>query len=56
VDCDFEATGANLDEIMQQCAEHGIAEHSMKGFGPELYIKMRQCVRVIEDGTADLPV
>ena len=56
VDCDFEATGGNLDEIMQECAEHGIAQHGMKGFGPELYTKMRQCVRVIDDGAADLPV
>ena len=27
VDCDFAATGASLDEILQQCAEHGIREH-----------------------------
>jgi predicted small metal-binding protein len=32
VDCDFEATGSNLDELM------------------------RQCVRVIDDGAAELPV
>ena len=56
VDCDFEAMGSNLDELMQQCAEHGIAQHDMKGFGPELYTKMRQCVREIDDGAADLPV
>ena len=56
VDCDFEATGSNLDELMQQCAEHGTAQHDMKGFGPELYTKMRQCVRVIDDGAAELPV
>ena len=56
VDCDFETTGASLDEVLQQCAEHGIAQHNMKGFGPELYTKMRQCVRVIDDGAADLPV
>ena len=56
VDCDFEATGSNLDELMEQCAEHGIAQHNMKGSGPELYTKMRQCVRVIDAGTGELPV
>jgi len=35
---------------------HGIQEHNMKGFGPELYTKMKSCVRVIDDGAADLPV
>jgi len=52
VDCDFQAEGASLDEVMQLCADHGIREHNMKGFGPELYAKMRNCVRVVEDGTA----
>ena len=50
VDCDFEARGSDLDEVMQLCADHGIAQHGMKAFGPELYMKMRKCVRVIEDG------
>jgi len=49
VDCDFAATGASLDEILQQCAEHGIREHNMKGFGPELYLKMRNCVQILDD-------
>jgi len=49
VDCDFEARGSDLDEVMQLCADHGIAQHGMKAFGPELYVKMRKCVRVIEE-------
>ena len=49
VDCDFQAEGTSLDEVLQQCADHGIREHHMKGFGPELYAKMRNCVRIIED-------
>jgi hypothetical protein len=44
-----------MDDILQQCAEHGIQEHNMKGFGPELYTKMKSCVRVIDDGAAELP-
>ena len=55
VDCDFQATGSSLDEILQLCADHGIREHNMKGFGPELYAKMRSCVRIIDDGTPGSP-
>lgn len=51
VDCDFQAEGSSLDEVMQLCADHGIREHNMKGFGPDLYLKMRQCVQILEEGT-----
>jgi predicted small metal-binding protein len=50
VDCDFEARGESMDEVIQQCADHGIQEHNMKGFGSELYLKMKQCVEVVEAG------
>jgi len=53
VDCDFEARAATLDEVLQLCADHGIREHNMKGFGPELYTKMQRCVRVVESGTSE---
>jgi predicted small metal-binding protein len=53
VDCDFEARGSTLDEVMQLCADHGIREHNMKGFGPELYLKMRRCVKTMEEEGAD---
>jgi predicted small metal-binding protein len=52
VDCDFQAQGSSLDEVMQLCAEHGIREHNMKGFGPELYVKMRSCMQILEEGTS----
>jgi predicted small metal-binding protein len=52
VDCDFQARGSSLDEVMQTCAEHAIEQHGMKGFGPELYVKMRRCVRTHEEGSA----
>ena len=51
VDCDFQAEGSSLDELLELCAEHGIREHNMKGFGPDLYLKMRSCVQVLEEGT-----
>ena len=34
------------------CADHGIQEHNMKAFGPELYRKMRSCVKTVEEGTS----
>jgi predicted small metal-binding protein len=52
VDCDFEARGSSLEEVMQLCADHAIEKHNMKGFGPELYRKMRACVKVLEEGTS----
>jgi predicted small metal-binding protein len=52
VDCDFQARGSSLEEVMQLCAEHGIQEHNMKAFGPELYTKMRRCVKTLEEGTS----
>ena len=51
VECDFEARGSSLEEVMQRCAEHGAEAHNMKAFGPELYTKMRRCVKTIEEGT-----
>jgi predicted small metal-binding protein len=52
VDCDFEARGATVDEVMERCAEHGIAAHGMKGFGQDLYLKMKRCVQEIEADAA----
>jgi predicted small metal-binding protein len=49
VDCDYEARGSNIDEILEKCAEHAIQQHGMKGFGPELYTKMRRCVKVVDE-------
>ena len=51
VDCDFQARGSSMEEVMQLCADHGIQEHNMKGFGPELYAKMRKCMQVLEEPT-----
>jgi anti-anti-sigma factor len=51
VECDFEARGTSLEDVMQRAAEHGAAAHNMKGFGPELYLKMHRGVRTVEDST-----
>ncbi len=52
VDCDFEARGSSMEEVMQLCANHGAQEHNMKGFGPELYTKMRGCVKTLDEGAS----
>jgi predicted small metal-binding protein len=49
VDCDFVAEGATMEDVMEKCAQHAIAQHGMKGFGPELYAKMRRCVQAREE-------
>ena len=53
LDCDFEARAASMDELMQICAEHGARDHNMKGFGPELYLKMKQCVQILDEPTPE---
>jgi len=49
VDCDFEARGSSVDELMQRCAEHAAREHGMKAFGAELYLSMRRCLKVLDE-------
>lgn len=51
VDCDFQARGSSLEEVIQLCADHGAKEHNMKAFGPELFTKMRGCVKILEEET-----
>ncbi len=51
VDCNFEVRGSSLEEVLQLCADHGIKEHNMMAFGPELYTKLRRCVKTLEEGT-----
>ena len=50
--CNFQARGASLEEVIQLCADHAIKEHNMMAFGPELYTKMRRCVKTIEAETS----
>ena len=47
-DCDFVTEATTLDELMVHCAAHGSAVHDMHSFGNELYIKMRQHIKVVE--------
>ena len=51
VDCDFKARGSSMEEVLQLCADHGMKEHNMMGFGPELSAKMQRHVKTLEEGT-----
>jgi predicted small metal-binding protein len=44
VDCDFEARGATVEEVMQQCAEHAKAAHGMNEVSAELAAKVQASI------------
>lgn len=45
VDCDFEARGATVEEVMQKCAEHAKADHGMDEIPAELAAKVKAAIR-----------
>ena len=49
VDCDYETRGANPEQVIEHCAEHGRQQHGLRGFGSDLYLKMRAGLRVIDE-------
>ena len=53
VDCDFQARGSSIEEVMQLCAQHATQVHNMMAFGPELYTKMRGCLKTLEEGASE---
>jgi predicted small metal-binding protein len=44
VDCDFEARGATVEEVMQHCAEHAKAAHGMNEVSAELAAKVQASI------------
>ena len=44
VDCDFEARGATVEEVMQKCAEHAKADHGMNEIPAELATKVQAAI------------
>ena len=48
IDCAFETTGADLEDVIRHCAEHATQDHGMKSFSRELYLKMRSHLRTVE--------
>jgi len=49
VDCDFTARAETIEEVIAQCVDHAKNKHDMKGFGPELYAKMRSNIRNVRE-------
>jgi len=45
VDCDFEARGNTVDEVLAQCAKHGKEAHGMDKIPPELMEKVKVSIR-----------
>lgn len=44
VDCDFEAKGNSVEEIMQQAARHAKEAHGMDSIPPELVEKVQKAI------------
>ena len=45
VDCDFQAKGATVEEVIAKCAEHARADHGMDSIPPELAAKVQAAIR-----------
>ncbi|MDA2923226.1 DUF1059 domain-containing protein [Acidobacteria bacterium AH-259-L09] len=45
VDCDFEARGTTVEEVLQKCRDHARVEHKMEEFPPELLEKVQAAIR-----------
>jgi predicted small metal-binding protein len=48
VDCGFETRADSIEAVVEQCADHARHQHGMTSFGPDLFAKMRSCVRVLD--------
>jgi predicted small metal-binding protein len=52
VECDYQAQGPDIEAVIEQCADHAVRQHNMHAFRPELYAKMRSCLKVVEEEDA----
>jgi predicted small metal-binding protein len=50
-DCDFRTEADSVEQVVERCADHGREQHGLRGFGPELYSRMRPHIRLLEDGS-----
>ena len=50
-DCDYSTHAATIEQVVEQCADHGRESHDLKGFGTELYAKMRPHIHQRDDAT-----
>jgi predicted small metal-binding protein len=49
LDCDFSTSGETIEKVVEQCADHARQYHELKGFGPEIYAKMRPHIREVDE-------
>jgi predicted small metal-binding protein len=54
LDCDFSTEGDTIEQVVERCAEHGRRYHNLRGFGAELFARMRPHIRRLEAGSAAL--
>ena len=47
VDCDFQATGETVEEVMQQCAEHAKSAHGMDEIPQELAAAVQGAIKEV---------
>jgi predicted small metal-binding protein len=45
VDCDFQATGETVENVMEQCASHAKSAHGMYEIPPELAATVQSAIR-----------
>jgi predicted small metal-binding protein len=45
VDCDFQATGETVDDVLRQCADHAKSAHGIEEIPPELAAKVQSAIR-----------
>lgn len=45
VDCDFQARGNTVEEVLQKCAAHASSAHGISEIPPELIAKVQAAIR-----------
>jgi predicted small metal-binding protein len=54
VDCDFEARGETIDDVLQQCGEHARSAHGYADVPPELVDKVKSAIHDESSQTAQM--
>ena len=52
VDCDFVASGATVEEVIEKAKEHACTDHGFVGIPPELAEKVKAAIRDEEAASA----
>ncbi len=45
IDCDFEARGETVEDVLQKCQEHASSDHGMTEIPPDLQARVRAAIR-----------